>query len=101
MPLDLLGALAPRGLPVYQRCVVPPAGYPGHFSPFPEEARAHQCISGYLTSIEVGRGRSSSTNLADWHPCAAGMFFSRSIHVDTLATTKREADCHAHMMHGV
>jgi hypothetical protein len=66
MQRTLLGDLAQRGLPVHQRCVVTPAGYPGHFSPFSEEAVAKQCISGYLTSVEVGRDRSSSTNLADW-----------------------------------
>jgi hypothetical protein len=100
MPRAFLERPAQKGLPVHQRCVLTPAGYPGLFSPSPKSDRSHQCISGYLISTEVGGDGSSRTNLAELLPCAAGMFFSRSTHTDTLATTEREADCHDHMIHG-
>jgi hypothetical protein len=96
----LLGGLAQSGLPVHQRNLITPCGYPLFIHLLPDGFCSHKCISGYLISTKSGLNEGKRNNEAQPSSFPVRIFFSRSTLLDALTTSEQEANFHDHMVQG-
>lgn len=96
----LLRGLVQSGLPVHQLCAVKPAGYPRISYLLPKRFCLHQCISGYLIFNKSRWYVVTRKIVVQTFPSAVGILLSRHTLFDTLVTTKREVNFHAHRLQG-
>jgi hypothetical protein len=95
-----LGTTVQSGLPVYRRCALAPAGYPGIYYPISNGLLSHQCISGELLSNEIGAISGCCTNAVLLSSSGTSLILSRTTHIDPLAVNESEACYYDHMFYG-
>ncbi len=100
MQKAFLGRHFQRGLPEHPRCAATPVGYPCLIHQFTEEILAHQSISGYLLSIEIGRYKKAVTTVGGGTIAATEMFCRRHTIIDTLVINRYEAHHRDYILHG-